>query len=146
MSRKGGIVRPAVESANVVDAESARAYHEPLMELVLRMWRLCLTSCLVGSVLAPVLAGSAFGAPDPQRVRWLRKQAIPLTTAEPGSGFDDLRPLKRMIGKARVVALGEPTHGSREVFQMKHRLLEYLASERASRCSPSRPTGPSPTA
>jgi len=34
-----------------------------------------------------------------------------------------------MIGKARVVALGEPTHGSREVFQMKHRLLEYLASE-----------------
>jgi erythromycin esterase len=28
-----------------------------------------------------------------------------------------------------VVALGEATHGTREFFQMKHRLLEYLVSE-----------------
>jgi erythromycin esterase len=28
-----------------------------------------------------------------------------------------------------VVALGEATHGTREIFQMKHRLLEYLVSE-----------------
>jgi erythromycin esterase-like protein len=48
---------------------------------------------------------------------------------EPGHGFDDLQPLKRIIGSARLVTLGEATHGSREFFQLKHRLLEFLATE-----------------
>lgn len=30
---------------------------------------------------------------------------------------------------ARVVGLGESTHGSHEVFQLKHRLLEYLVTQ-----------------
>jgi erythromycin esterase-like protein len=34
-----------------------------------------------------------------------------------------------MIGEARIVSLGEATHGSREFFQLKHRMLEFLASE-----------------
>ncbi len=34
-----------------------------------------------------------------------------------------------MIGDARIVALGEGTHGTREFFQMKHRLSEFLAVE-----------------
>ena len=34
-----------------------------------------------------------------------------------------------MIGNARIVSLGEDTHGTREFFQMKHRLTEFLASE-----------------
>jgi len=46
-----------------------------------------------------------------------------------GSGFADLPHLKDMVGDARVVALGEATHGTREFFQMKHRLLEYLVEE-----------------
>ena len=28
-----------------------------------------------------------------------------------------------------MIALGESTHGTREFFQMKHRLLEYLVAE-----------------
>ena len=27
---------------------------------------------------------------------------------------------------ARIVSLGEATHGTREIFQLKHRMLEYL--------------------
>lgn len=38
-------------------------------------------------------------------------------------------PLKQIIGNARVVALGEATHGTREFFQMKHRILEFLVRE-----------------
>lgn len=60
---------------------------------------------------------------------WVKQHAIPFKTAEAGNGFDDLRPLKAIIGDARIVSLGEPTHGTREAFQMKHRLMEFLATE-----------------
>jgi len=62
-------------------------------------------------------------------VYWLRSHAIPLTTVEAGCGFADLLPLKPVIGSARIVALGEATHGTREFFQVKHRLLEFLVTE-----------------
>ena len=62
-------------------------------------------------------------------IDWIRNHAVPLKTPEAGNGFDDMRPLKKLIGKARIVSLGEATHGSREFFQLKHRMLEFLASE-----------------
>jgi erythromycin esterase-like protein len=62
-------------------------------------------------------------------IDWIRSHVIPLKTPEAGNGFDDMRPLKALIGQARIVSLGEATHGSREFFQMKHRMLEFLASE-----------------
>ena len=34
-----------------------------------------------------------------------------------------------MIGDAHIVSLGEATHGTAEFFRMKHRLVEFLASE-----------------
>ena len=68
---------------------------------------------------------------DPQRnlVSWLRRNAIPLKTVEAGCAFADLQPLKPVIGSPRIVALGEATHGTREFFQLKHRLLEFLVTE-----------------
>jgi erythromycin esterase len=60
---------------------------------------------------------------------WLRANAIPFETTEPGSKFEDLLPLKALIGDARIVALGEATHGTHEFFQMKHRLVEFLVEE-----------------
>jgi RNA polymerase sigma factor (sigma-70 family) len=51
---------------------------------------------------------------------WLKKRAIPFDTAEPGKGVADLSPLKALVGKARVVSLGEATHGTSECFKMKH--------------------------
>jgi len=60
---------------------------------------------------------------------WLGASAIALTTVEAGHGFDDLQRLGALIGNARIVSLGEATHGTREFFQLKHRLLEYLVAE-----------------
>jgi erythromycin esterase len=60
---------------------------------------------------------------------WVAASAVPLTSAEAGHGFDDMKPIGAMIGKARIVALGEATHGTREFFQLKHRFLEYLVAE-----------------
>ena len=62
-------------------------------------------------------------------VEWLRENAAPLQSVEAGNGFDDMQPLKAMVGEARIVAMGEATHGSREIFQMKHRMLEFLVEE-----------------
>src|SRR5262249_9386976 len=62
-------------------------------------------------------------------VAWLRANALPLASAEPGTPFDDLAPLRAMLGRARVVSMGEATHGTREVFKLKHRLIEYCVSE-----------------
>lgn len=60
---------------------------------------------------------------------WLAANAIRLDTVEPGQGFADMQPLKKIIGKARIVSLGEATHGTREFFQLKHRMLEFLVNE-----------------
>ena len=66
---------------------------------------------------------------DAAAVEWLREHGVPLASVRAGSGFDDLAPLRNFVGDARVVALGEATHGTREFFQLKHRLLEFLVSE-----------------
>ena len=62
-------------------------------------------------------------------VAWLKANALPLASVEPGSPFHDLAPLRAMLSKARVVSLGEATHGTREFFKLKHRLIEYCVSE-----------------
>lgn len=60
---------------------------------------------------------------------WIKGNLIPLKSCEAGKGFEDLQPLKTIIGNARVVSLGEATHGTREFFKMKHRMLEFLVEE-----------------
>ncbi len=65
----------------------------------------------------------------PEIITWLQEHAIPFDTAEPGSSYDDLMPLKDVIGNARIVALGEATHGTSEFFTMKHRMVEFLVEE-----------------
>lgn len=60
----------------------------------------------------------------------LRARAIPFRTVTAGAGLDDLAALDRIIGDARIVALGEATHGTAEFFRMKHRLFEYLVERK----------------
>lgn len=67
--------------------------------------------------------------PTLEEIAWLKKHLIPLKSIEPDTDATDLAPLKDLIGDAKMIALGEVTHGSREIFQMKHRLIQYLAQE-----------------
>lgn len=62
-------------------------------------------------------------------INWLKTHAMPLKAVDAGHGSDDLQGLKPLIGDARIVAMGECTHGSGEIFRMKHRLLEFLVTE-----------------
>jgi erythromycin esterase len=61
--------------------------------------------------------------------KWLSNAALPVTTVRVGSGFSDLEPLREILAGVRVVGLGEATHGTREFFQFKHRMLEFLVEE-----------------
>jgi erythromycin esterase-like protein len=60
---------------------------------------------------------------------WMKRNARPFDTCTPSERVSDLRDLRRIVGKARIVALGEGTHGTREFFQLKHRITQYLATE-----------------
>ena len=66
---------------------------------------------------------------EQQVIEWVSNHSIPLNSVLPGSNSNDLLPLKDIVGDARIVSLGEPTHGNREVFQLKHRMIEYLITE-----------------
>jgi len=80
---------------------------------------------------APLPQGAAPAGcdPTPEQVAWTKEKASPFSTPDAGNGFDDLTAVKAMVGSARIVGLGEGTHGTSEFFRMKHRLLEYLATE-----------------
>lgn len=60
----------------------------------------------------------------------IRNRAIPIKSVQAGSGFEDLDAVGAMIDDARIVALGEATHGTAEFFKMKHRLFEYLVEKK----------------
>jgi len=60
---------------------------------------------------------------------WMKRNARPFDTCTPSERVSDLRDLRTIVGNARIVALGEGTHGTREFFQLKHRITQYLATE-----------------
>ena len=59
-------------------------------------------------------------------VDWLRTTSVSFVTEDADAPDDDLHPVRDMVGSARLIGLGEGTHGTREFFRMKHRLFAYL--------------------
>ncbi|MET9831012.1 erythromycin esterase family protein [Streptomyces sp. NPDC006385] len=82
---------------------------------------------------APYPASAAASSSTTTVVDALDRAAHPLRTVEPGGDSGDLRPLDRMIGGARVVGLGEATHGSHDFFALKDRVFRHLVEERGFR-------------
>jgi erythromycin esterase-like protein len=56
----------------------------------------------------------------------LARAAVAVTTDDPAASDADLRPLIPILGGRRVVALGEATHGTREFFRLKDRIVRLL--------------------
>jgi erythromycin esterase-like protein len=74
-------------------------------------------------------AGPHIGEPTKEQLDWVSTAAIPIAGADPGLNYDDLTPLKDLIGSAHIVGLGEATHGTSEFFRMKHRIIDFLANQ-----------------
>jgi len=62
-------------------------------------------------------------------INWIKQNAIPLKNVAAESGLDDLMPLKKILKDIQIVGLGEATHGAKEFFQMKHKMVEFLVKE-----------------
>lgn len=60
---------------------------------------------------------------------WLHRQAIPVPSGPETGDKPGWKRFRQMVGPARIVALGENSHGSGTTFRVKHQLLKYLVEE-----------------
>lgn len=91
-------------------------------------------------VLAVLLFVSCGGQPRPapappaiptaNPTAWLASSVVPFNSIDINDNLDDLEPLRGIIGTARIVSLGEATHGTDEFFRMEY---EEMASQRSTR-------------
>lgn len=82
-------------------------------------------------VIALAFLGACAGRGEAQQssdafVRWAKVHAVPLRTVEAGGDNGDLQPLVAMVGKARVVAMGEAAHGAHEPLALRNRIFKFL--------------------
>jgi erythromycin esterase-like protein len=78
-------------------------------------------------------ASPAAGPTDPQSLAvrsQLSSLAWPIRNATPDGNLDDLEPLGEAIKDARIVGMGEATHGTSEFFSIKDRILRYLVERK----------------
>src|SRR6266496_2691034 len=62
-------------------------------------------------------------------IKWLTENAHPLNSLAAGNGFEDLQWLKSVLQDVRFVGIGTSTAGTREFFQIRNRMLEFLVNE-----------------
>ena len=61
---------------------------------------------------------------------WLRENIDPLRTIDPETAdYEQLKPLREIVGDARVVAIGESTHRVHEFYQIRHLITRFLVDE-----------------
>ncbi|NUN99163.1 MAG: erythromycin esterase family protein [Saprospiraceae bacterium] len=84
-----------------------------------------------GKVLQEVEIAAPFSK---KQTEWLEKASSPIKTVDalpPGSpsAFEDLTNFGAIAGGAKIIALGEATHGTSEFFRLKHRLISYAVEK-----------------
>lgn len=62
-------------------------------------------------------------------VELLNQNVLPIKTVSPNENYEDLMPLKSVLKDKRIIAMGEATHGTSEIFEMKHRMFKFLVNE-----------------
>jgi len=81
---------------------------------------------------------TATDPPTAAQRRWLATRTAPLRDVAPVATSraipePDLAMIDRITADAHVVALGESTHGTREFFEVKHRIIAHLVRTRGFR-------------
>jgi erythromycin esterase len=108
-----------------ISSVSSRAFKISLERVTGQLMRVCLAFLLFG--FTPTTAK----AQEPQwpagAAVYLRQNTAALRSISPtDEDFSDLSPVARAIGSARVVQLGESSHGAGEQFEAKARLIRFL--------------------
>lgn len=91
--------------------------------------RLALAAALVLAASACDSTPSGTGGPELSPAEWLQANAHEISVDPADTDFSDLQPLKAAIGDARVVMLGEQSHGDGTTFLAKARLIAFLHQE-----------------
>jgi len=83
---------------------------------------------LVGGLAAVPAQGRALDeATRAARITWLQANSAPIRSIDPADAdFSDLEALAQAVGDARIVMLGEQTHGDGATFLAKCRLVHFL--------------------
>ena len=84
---------------------------------------------LIAAAVAVLSCSSDEGLPDEPEVSWIQAHAVPLSTADPSVAEPNFAALADAIGDARLVGLGEATHGTRDFWQMRQKISKYLVEE-----------------
>jgi len=69
-----------------------------------------------------------FKEPTAKEIALLDKAAVEIKVTN--TGLDDLVPVGKMIGNARIVALGENSHGSSTIYRFKLRMVKFLVEKK----------------
>jgi erythromycin esterase len=64
---------------------------------------------------------------------WIATERVPFGTTDPTDPVSEPGAIGRQLAEATVVGLGEATHGTREFFRLKHRLLRHMVKEQGCR-------------
>lgn len=97
--------------------------------------KLTLTLSLLGCLLNTGCGGGESTTPLPvtppttslsSAQQFVSQQSVALQSLTQDQDFSELKPIADAIGKARIVQLGESSHGSGSMNQLKTRLIKYL--------------------
>ena len=88
------------------------------------------TACILSLLFTLLFTNQSFALDSVQAITAaLKKHSLPIQSIESTYNFSDLQPFKSILNEVNVIGLGEATHGTREFYQMKHRLLRFLVQE-----------------
>ncbi|MBG6234405.1 erythromycin esterase-like protein [Pedobacter sp. CAN_A7] len=88
------------------------------------------TLVLAAFMVTLFLTTKSRGQDDPSGiVKSLNEVIVPITTMNPDSSFSDLAFLKKTLAERSIVSLGEATHGTKEFFVYKDRLIRFMVTE-----------------
>ena len=65
----------------------------------------------------------------PEVTAWIEANSTPFWGSHLSFPHTDIEFLRELVGDAHIVALGENTHGTRDFFEMKARVLRFLVEE-----------------
>jgi erythromycin esterase-like protein len=74
------------------------------------------------SILLPIEGSD----PETNTIEWLQEHAVPFSDVDLNGEFEDFSFLIEMVGDARIVALGEATHGTSEFFILKSQFFSLV--------------------
>ena len=77
----------------------------------------------LGACTEPTTPGAAAA------ISWMNEAGVPLASVTPTESRADLAAFTTITGTARIIGLGEATHGSHEFFTMKDRLFRHLVQD-----------------